>query len=234
MKGVFIVTLVVFISLLCKAQDVIYKKDQTKIFCKIEEIGTEKIWYYNLEIKKGPKFEILISDVSKIKFKNGIIQNYSPSEENVLIDSISKTISTETKVEIDTNNYATLYFLFNDGIDETYVFPIFINNKFIYSLKNKMRLQYKVYSIEPVLIERINKGKYGPKVALAIEKGKSYGIRILVNNVKTNDPNQKYTIEKITNDYALKKFLDEEFYGFKPFKSSDIILSEDISNKIVH
>lgn len=218
---------------LCYAQDVIYKKDNTIIKCKIKEITIEKIKYKNIEIRKSPLFEILISEVSRIQFNNGYVQNYTVPAMTDTSNDFSHQIEINSIKKIDTSNFSTIYFVFNQGYDQDQIFPIYINGHFLYNMRNKMRLEYKIFSQGLIMIERVHSRKFGPRTEFNIDSGKSYGIRIKIQDISNRNPSLRFALETINNKNEVEIFLKDEFYGFKPFKTYDIKLLEDITNPIV-
>ncbi len=133
-----------------------------------------------------------------------------------------------------TINYAIIYILFNFGQDESQIFPLYFNGKYIYTMKNHKRLTYKIYSEGVLICERRHKRKIGPKTELLIENGHKYGIRIEEPYPQGIDPNKRFYLSSVTDSAAFKDFFENEFNGFKPFKINDIVLEENKSNPIIH
>ncbi|MES2836597.1 MAG: hypothetical protein V4667_03660 [Bacteroidota bacterium] len=95
-----------FLVFLCSqafAQDTIVFKSGAKAISKIEEINPETIKYRKLENIKGPLIIANRSDVLKIKYKNGTIDEiaFSPALNNEQIDTDTTLINKTNIVYID-------------------------------------------------------------------------------------------------------------------------------------
>ena len=205
------------------SQDYIYFKDKTIQKGKVLEVGVDKIKYKKYDIPQGPTFEVLKSDVIKIQYYGGHIDTFDSS---VVVDS---SISKNT-AKLDTSQYAQILIVFNDGQDESSILPLYINGNFLYTIRNHMRITYKIYSSGVMLIERRLKKKVGPTVEVLVENGKKYGIIISEPRSQGLDPNMKFSFKLIDTPSEFERFLQEDFNGFKPFKTEDIILTEKIKN----
>jgi len=110
---------------------------------------------------------------------------------------------------------------------------VYFNNTLICTLKNHQRLSYKFFSEGFLIIDRKYKKKSGPNVSFAIEKGKSYGVRIEEPYPQALDPNKKYRLTSTTNIQDFNSFMENEFNKLKPYKEDDFILQEDPKNVII-
>lgn len=72
------------------AQDVIWKKDGTKILAKVIEVNTDNIKYKKYSNQSGPIYTLYISSISSINYQNGDREDY---ESNGNIFLISQTHS---------------------------------------------------------------------------------------------------------------------------------------------
>ena len=62
----------------CFAQDIIYKKDNTKVEAKIMEINQKEVKYKMFANPDGPLYIMYKSDVVKIAYPNGQVEVYNP------------------------------------------------------------------------------------------------------------------------------------------------------------
>ncbi|WP_417291566.1 hypothetical protein [Corallibacter sp.] len=63
------------------SQDIITKSDGEKIEAKIDLIGTDEVKYKKYNHLDGPSYMIKKSNISEIKFNNGIVQSFNNSKE---------------------------------------------------------------------------------------------------------------------------------------------------------
>jgi hypothetical protein len=177
----------------------------------------------------------LYENMPKEKFRHISESMAIPIEElTKMIEPIQKINQNDSvKHVLDTLNYSFIYVLFNYGNDNSQVFPMYFNDQFIYKIKNHMRLRYKIFSEGLLTIERKDDSKEGPFSQLLIENGKTYGIKINLTYPKDFDPTMRFTIDTYNNNSEALLFLDKEFNGFKPFKSNDIKMEENILNPII-
>jgi hypothetical protein len=71
MKNILTILILITTILGTKAQDIIVKNDKTEIKAKIEEITETTIKYKKFEMLDGPIYNISVSDVFMIMYKNG-------------------------------------------------------------------------------------------------------------------------------------------------------------------
>lgn len=98
MKNVLTILILATTILSTKAQDIIVKNDKTEIKAKIEEITETTIKYKKFEMLDGPIYNISVSDVFMIMYKNGTKEymqakgNTQPAvQNNVPVNSSSVT-----------------------------------------------------------------------------------------------------------------------------------------------
>ncbi|MFC2102692.1 hypothetical protein ACFLS7_06830 [Bacteroidota bacterium] len=77
MRPILLLLLFLGTSFYCSSQDYIYKIDGTVEEGKVIEVTIDVIKYYQWDLPKGPVFEMLKTDIHKIKFKNGVEQVYN-------------------------------------------------------------------------------------------------------------------------------------------------------------
>ncbi|MFC2102691.1 hypothetical protein ACFLS7_06825 [Bacteroidota bacterium] len=223
----FIILLSLLLSSTCYSQDYIYKKDNTIQKGKVVEVTLDLVKYNKIELPKGPVFEISVKDVYKILFSNGYEE---------VFDTAYRWATNQTQLETknaDTSHFATLYILFHSGNDMSQKFPIYFNEKYICTLRNHQRLTYTMYSEGLLRIVRVHEKKTGPYVELLILHGNNYGIRILEPYPQGLDPNKRFSMDIITDNEKVAKFLKKEFYKLKPFKEDEFIMREDLKDPII-
>ena len=203
------------------SQDYIYFKDKTLEKVQILEVGIDKIKYKKYDIQKSPIFEILKSDVITIQYHGGHIDQFNKAS---VVDSLKSSQSTAP----DSSRYAEIYIVFNSGQDESAILPLYINGKFLFTIKNHMRITYRVYYTGMMIIERILKKKTGPSIEILVQSGNKYGIRIGEPYPQALAPDKKFTFKLYDTPADFDKFVIEEFNSFKPFKTEDIKLREEI------
>jgi hypothetical protein len=216
--------LILLFPIYCLSQDYIYLKDSTIQKGKILEVNVDKIKYQKIEIPNGPLYEINKANVSKIQYSNGYID---------YLDNVKPVKLTSSKGKNDSINFSMIYIVFNDGYDQSQIFPIYFNDHYIYRLKNHMRLAYKIESEGILRIERIWKKKRGPTVEIIVEHGKQFGITIEEPFPQGLDPNKRFAIYSVSDSINFHRFLNESFNGFKPFKKCDLKMEEDRENPII-
>lgn len=234
MKAYLLISIFLLNAYSSFSQDYIYKKDKSVQKVKIIEIGVDKIKYKRIEVIDGPTYEILKSDVTKIQYSNGFIDMLNPINKN---DSLLIDIP---KKETDTSIYSMLYIVFNSGQDESQLFPTYINENYLFTIKNHQRLSYKLYSDGYFIFSRKMKTKtgrwknvLGPRIELNIKHGSFIGIRINEPYPQAIDPNKRFSLDVIIDSTQFENFMTKEYYGFKPFKGCDIKLEEDPKNRIL-
>ena len=79
MKTIFFLSIFILTTLISFSQDVIYKKDKTKVDAKVLEVGTSEIKYKSTANPDGPIYSINKSDVILIAYQNGTFDSFSSS-----------------------------------------------------------------------------------------------------------------------------------------------------------
>jgi len=85
------------------AQDIIIKKDGTKIETKVIEVGLSDLKYKNFTNLNGPLYTLLKSDIKEVKYENGEIETYNAVIKSGELNS-SDTNHSKTKVFIKTTD----------------------------------------------------------------------------------------------------------------------------------
>lgn len=78
-----------------KAQDLIYKKDNSVLVVKITEIGLDEIKYKDFAKPDGPVLVIDKAEVKKIKYENGKEEMMIKSQENAYADNKKQAIKAD-------------------------------------------------------------------------------------------------------------------------------------------
>lgn len=209
MKNLLLAFLI-FFCITSVAQDVIYKKNGSTIYCKVNEITIDLVKYKRLDIRNSPSFEIKKEDLWKVKYKNGVTDIFNQAE--IKPDSIL----CERK---GTEDYSMFYVVFNSGQSDQY-FPFYFNDKYICKLKNHSRLLLKIKDEGDFYFCRNNNRKIGPVIKVSICNGNTYGIRITVPYPQGLDPNKRFAMDVINSD-EVQSFIENEYNGFKPFPALD-------------
>lgn len=76
-KTIFFTTSLIWFSNFCFSQDVIFKKDGSKVEAKIIEIGTLELKYKKISNIDGPSYAILKSDVLLVNYQNGTVEIFN-------------------------------------------------------------------------------------------------------------------------------------------------------------
>jgi len=197
----------------------IYLKNRSIQEGKVVEVTTEKIKYKKAEIPNGPTYELLKNDVIKIVYPNGYT------------DVIDTSITIKAKSAIDTASFSIIYVLFHYGQDDSQYFPLYFNGQYICTMKNYMRMKFKIYSDGVLSCERRSGNNSGPSANLVIVHGKIYGISINVPHPYALDPNKRFSLTTYTVRDEVDEFLKKTFYHFKTL-NKELDLKEDIKNPI--
>ncbi|MCK9422912.1 MAG: hypothetical protein M0Q38_09955 [Bacteroidales bacterium] len=192
--------------------DIIYKKTGSEIPCKVREITIDLIKYERIDIKKGPIIEIRKQDVSKIRYKNGVVDIIDP---NFLIARSDTTLGKN-----DTTGYSKLYIVFNSG-QSSQRFPLIINGQYVCNMGNHSRLEYKMFYSGDITVCRKVMKKTAPCRQFTVQRGHDYGIRIEVTSEYALDLNDRFSMTLFYDTESVKDFKQFEYYGFKPFKGDD-------------
>jgi hypothetical protein len=131
--SIAIITGIILISF-CKlsiAQDTIIKKNNDVILAKIIEISPSEIKYNRFDIPNGPAYSIRRDELLRIKYKNGIVDEFSGQK------PVSTTITTATKEEKPVDMSPRYILTMTDGtqlkgkiLNETTTEVVFLDNNF--------------------------------------------------------------------------------------------------------
>jgi general stress protein 26 len=146
----------------------------------------------------------------------------------------SKTMHCDPNGPIDTTKFSMIYFVFDPGLSNDYSFPLYFNGQFIYKFQHKARLQYKIFSVGELVVERRGKS-YGtePQITFNVQSGREYGIRVIINDPDALDVYRRYSIHLVEDPTKIKWFIENVFYGFKAFKTSDLKYQEDLDTPLI-
>ena len=112
MRATFVVILCLIITPVCLSQDYIYKMDGTIQEGKVIEVTIDVVKYYQLELPKGPVFEMLKADVHKIQFKNGYERVVNEKKTNNQTDNALGLDSGESSLSLgDQYQGGVIFFL---------------------------------------------------------------------------------------------------------------------------
>ena len=75
-KTIGLVLICCFTASMLMGQDIIYKKDQSKLKVKVKEVGLDEIKYVNYDDQEGIVFAIAKDAIIKVKFENGSTQYF--------------------------------------------------------------------------------------------------------------------------------------------------------------
>ena len=82
MKKLFSICLLLFVSGLMNAQDIIVKKDGSIIKVKVLEVSEEAIKYKKIDKTDGPTYSVLKSNLTSINYENGEVENFVGEQKN--------------------------------------------------------------------------------------------------------------------------------------------------------
>ena len=226
MKPFFILALFL-LPLISLSQDILLKKDSTIQKAKILEVSVETIKFKKSELPKGPTYEISKNDVALIIYSNGYEEVY---DKNYLV-----YIKQKNKYEFinDTISYSMLYVVFQYGNDNSSRIPLYFNDKYIWTMRNHNRMEYKIFSQGPLKISRFDGQKTGPIINLLIQHGKSYGIYIEIPYPYAFDPNKRFAFRLVEEEADIHEFLNDYYFGFEPFKDEEKRFVEDKNNPLI-
>lgn len=80
LRSILFAFFLVFTAHLVHAQDTIYRTDNQKVLAKIEEVGTTEIRYKRYGSPEGPLYIVKKSEVRKIVYADGTVEDYSVPE----------------------------------------------------------------------------------------------------------------------------------------------------------
>ncbi len=233
-KFVIICVLVGF-AFIGRSQDLIYTTDRNVYRGKVIEVTLDKVRYKKAEIPHGPAYEISKADIVKIQYSNGFVDVLQKDKEKEMAKSMDSIARVGPPRSRDSSDFALIYVVYNYGMDENQPFPIYFNGNLVATMRNHMRMTYKIYSQGVLTIERrglsVDPSRHGnitgPRVELPIKNGVSYGVRIEVPNPQAMDPNKRFSLKSFNDDQQFKDFLENDFYSFEPFKGAVLNIAED-------
>lgn len=114
MKNIKLIIAVLILFILCNsanAQDVIYKKDGTKVKAIIEEITPVEISYKKYERPDGPIYKILKISVLLIEFEDGTIEVFNQVSETGANDEVDYEVANNLYAEKLKRNILSINYL---------------------------------------------------------------------------------------------------------------------------
>jgi hypothetical protein len=200
-------------------------KDKTVQKAKVLEVTLDKVKFLKFEVRTGPTYEILKSEVIKIRYANGYTDVFDKG-------SLSDTLDVNTKNRHDSVDYCMIYIVnaYNQG--EKLKFPIYLNGKYVFTIKKYDRGIIKLFSGGLLVLERQPNKKSSPRLNLIIEAGKFYGISI-DHHPERNIMNKRYSVRVVTDSVDFKKYMNFEFNGPNFDNKGCKIFQEDPSNPII-
>ncbi|MCX6280688.1 MAG: hypothetical protein NTU51_01850 [Bacteroidetes bacterium] len=226
MKNFMLLLALLSLALTCFAQDYIFKTDKSIIKAKVLEVSLDIVKYKRAEMLTGPTYEIRKSEVVKIQYANGFTDVFQK-------DTIHDTINVKKTGIRDTSRYAIIYIVYNYGQNEDDFFSAYLNNEYRFTLWNHSRCTLKIYSEGMITFDRRRWNKTGPSVSFLVEHGKAYGLSIRLDHPQNVDRTKRFSITKYEGGKDVNDFLANEFDSFKPFKSSDLKIVEDIKQPFI-
>jgi hypothetical protein len=210
----------------CRAQncDVIYLKTGITIQCKIREVSLVKVRYTRPEIKRSPFYEVKKDDVFMLEYKDGHIDII---DEAFYKSSINRQSKVDTTIELpDTTCFSTLFILYESHGSIYSTFPLYINDKYICTLTEYSRLEYRLKSQGRITISRKEKNEIGPSRTIETKHGGIYGVSVNVSDKTTKDPSRRFSMVTYTGLPEVKNFLETEYSKKKVSKNLDFHTSE--------
>src|SRR5512138_792398 len=119
------------------AQDYIVLENKTVEHGRITEVTPNEVKLLKHDIPDGPVFVFLNKDINTIVFENGSRLVYDTVHPYTVIFQDPNT---------DTCDYSKIYVIFDIGPSEQDVFPIYLNDAFVYSMKNHTKMTCTLYS----------------------------------------------------------------------------------------
>ena len=84
MKRMLSMLLMLLVSMVVAAQDVIVKKDGSTILSKVVEISDTQVKYKKFSHLEGPTYVVSISELTSINYQNGEKENFGTSQTTVI------------------------------------------------------------------------------------------------------------------------------------------------------
>ena len=76
--------LMLLVSMVVAAQDVIVKKDGSTILSKVVEVSDTQVKYKKFSNLEGPTYIVSISELTSINYQNGEKENFGTSQTTVI------------------------------------------------------------------------------------------------------------------------------------------------------
>ena len=202
-------------------------KDKSIQKAKILEVTIDKVKFKKFEIITGPSYEILKSEVVKIRYSNGFTDIF---DKGSLLDTIENKLE---KNKHDTVNYSMVYIVNTYDQGAKLSFPVYLNGRYIFTISNHDKGTVKIYSEGQLALERQPKDGSSPRLNLMIEHGKCFGVSIEHPYPNNLIRNKRFSIRKVSDSAEFKKFMELEFNGRKSTTNPFQTFEEDINNPII-
>ena len=98
MKNLFYLLLIVFLSNIIHAQDIVVKLNNDEIKTKIIEITDETIKYKEFDFQDGPIRNIKISEVFMVLYENGKREKFTALESQASLENVNPVIVSQKKI----------------------------------------------------------------------------------------------------------------------------------------
>lgn len=220
MKKIFLFLFVVtFLISNINAQDVIYKKDKTKIECKIVKITDSEIEYTKKEQPNGPVRVTSLNKVHQVIYEDGTFELFTQSAENK--EQVQSQVKSEYSIEKVTKNNVLIKT--TDGRDDPTVIGKKHNAVSVIPFKYKVKDKKNVVLLIVSDFMETNLRKEGFS-NYQVPKDYTFNARLLHYFYKSKDKFTKVVIEQeIRMEYSLvheksgevlfKEVIDSEFSG---------------------
>lgn len=96
-RNILLAVILLFSAGVATAQDVILKKDNTTVLSKVLEITSTEIKYKKWSNQEGPTYSINRSEVTRINFQNGDVEQFTA--QNVPVTHPQQTVVTRPEVQ---------------------------------------------------------------------------------------------------------------------------------------
>ena len=117
-KILFWLVLFLVYSNCANAQDILIKSNGDNLNVKVEKITDTNIEYRLFNNLEGPIYTINRLDVFQIKYKNGIVENYSTTKEsNLNVNKINSDSDINTEIKKNQTNIETINNTKNESIN---------------------------------------------------------------------------------------------------------------------
>jgi hypothetical protein len=225
MKLLLILLIAIF-PILLSAQDYIVLENKTVEHGKITEVTATEVKLVKHDIPDGPAFVFQNKDINTIVFENGSKLVYDTLNPFTIIfrDEAPKT---------DTCNYSKIYVIFDYGTSESEVFPLYLNDTYIYAMKNHTKVTCTLFSEGQLQLYRKYLDKLGPSVTLDISHGQFYAVRITLASEYSMDPNKKFSLELISDPAEVKQFISGEYVPLQTWKTGEKVFTEDTKHPLI-